>query len=402
MFILTLLVILPMMCFKLPHSWYFSSLLWTEDDMMATVWDRNARRLAEAKLHIEGLPLRNERKSNTGAKFSAGNASIVIGVVSVRRESQQIETGYLTQVMSGVTRMINISSKFLDVDVFICDTFAGSGMHKEPKWLSSRFKMHQRFPNGNRSYIDISPFVKEKQDYAYCLEKASEYRAKYTILLEDDAVPFENMLSVIGDVLNGTFNHRQVGEQSRKTVTAYFTSKQLLSSSFEERDRLGFLKLYYPERWQGFSVEYQSILELAGWGILSGCVTVTISLKYTRDVRRPFTLGALYGVIIALVVGRPHLIQYRRISNQLYTMRPAPDCCTQGHLYTQQSSDIFLRELQKHLYLYPDSSLPKDLFLDNTAVEFKLKNYVIEPNLIKHVGFVSTLKGPSIRPADFW
>ena len=81
----------------------------------------------------------------------------------------------------------------------------------------------------------------------------------------------------------------------------------------------------------------------------------------------------------------------------------APECCTQGHLYTQQSSDIFLRELQKNLYLYPDSSLPKDLFLDNTAVDFKLtKYYVIEPNLIKHVGFVSTLKGPSIRPADFW
>ena len=295
MFVLTLLVILPMMCFKLPHSWYFSSFLWTEDEMVAAVWDRNAQRLAEAKLHIEDLPLRNERKSDTAATFSSGNADILIGV-SVRRESKHVETGYLTQVMAGVTSMINISSKFLNVDVFICDTFAGSGPHKEPKWLSSRFEMHQRFPNGNRSYIDISPFVKEQQDYAYCLGKASEYRAKYTIILEDEAVPFENMLSVIGDVLNGTFNLRQVGVQSEKAVTAYFTSKQLPPSGFEERGSLGFLKLYYPERLQGFSVEYQIILELDGWGILSGCVTVTISLKYTRDVRRP------------LVVGRPHLI----------------------------------------------------------------------------------------------
>ena len=206
---------------------------------------------------------------------------------------------------------------------------------------------------------------------------------KYVLLLEDDAVPQLEMLQVIHRILHRNHIEDRHGHE------------------------WSLMKLYYPERWQGYSFEIQYVAELISIGVLTGCLFHLIFHKVNRiHVPRtayciqwmPFIIGFLYIVLLCTLVGRQHLIELKRLCLYLYSTKRAPDCCSPGILYPAHQAktvvDVLNRTVCNHNY-------PLDMALATHTRQTQLHTYLVEPNLVKHIGMISTLKGVSNAPWDF-
>jgi hypothetical protein len=77
----------------------------------------------------------------------------------------------------------------------------------------------------------------------YCLEAAYSLGAKYVLLMEDDSIPMEPALDVLLNKIQ------------------YLDTKQ-------DRQHYAYIKLYYPQRWQGYAYDVSRIIEI----ISIGCV----------------------------------------------------------------------------------------------------------------------------------
>ena len=159
-----------------------------------------------------------------------------------------------------------------------------------------------------------------------------------------------------------------------------------------------FLKLYYPEKWEGWSNEWRIIMELIFTSALGGAVLTAISCIIHYVVKRkPF--GSLNACIILLfsflfvlytllLLGRPHWLALRNISPHFSSVVPAPGSCTSAIVYPQahlSSIVSYLRESKSSHHSHVD------LILDRYAEDNSLKALLVVPNLVKHIGFVSSL-----------
>ena len=80
--------------------------------------------------------------------------------------------------------------------------FAGPGNHTEVESLSSLVDVSKRFPVNDPSSVIMDNYEKDKEDYAFCIDIALKYQPEYVLIVEDDAIPFANMLKVLKVVLN--------------------------------------------------------------------------------------------------------------------------------------------------------------------------------------------------------
>ena len=128
-----------------------------------------------------------------------------------------------------------------------------------------------------------------------------------------------------------------------------------------------------------------------------GCFCRPKEKRYVM-VRVPFLLGFIYLVLVALSVGRQHLINWRRISKGTYTVLPAPNCCSPAILYKADKA----KELSDYLKtLKCSATFPIDYAIDQFARDGGYSKFLIEPNLVQHIGMLSTLKSWSLHPEEF-
>ena len=378
LFITTFVILLPIICRNHVYSWYFSTWLWTRQELTSLAMEQNAERLLYANNYI------NAQNQGKQTKFATNVTNIVIGVITVKRGDNELQTGYLTQTVAKLHQILNDPNMmFPGTDAFICNTFAGPGKHEEANNIVKVFKTYKRFPNESISHSILLPFVKERQDYLYCLELALSYNSTYVMLLEDDALPHRNILEILYYLLNEKVVHDDYWNRLGKS------------------DSFAFLKLYYPERWQGFSTDFISAVEISGCGIFGGVLAVGYVIYCTRCRRRylkTFIYGAVYIILLTMSVGRPHLMELRRLSKHLFVLRDSPKCCTPAHLYPTSSARILRLGLQEKVH---DDNEPLDMLIDNILDKHNLPKYLVEPNLAQHIGLLSTLKGVSTRPEEF-
>ena len=373
LYVSTFVFILPLIFNKEPWSIYFSEFYWPKEKVKQIIVKDNDERLYRARQVFEDKSPRMVVREGGDSTFDVA-VDVVIGVITVKRDHDDISTGYLTQVMARLREIIHENTQ-----VFICDTYAGPGLHNEAKQLSMYFKTYNRFPDGSLNHRNISLYIKEKQDYQFCLALAERYNADYTIILQDDALPDKMLFSHLDKVLKRRLPHHE-----------------------NDISHLGFIKLFYPERWQGFGNDYHSLVELAGWGLLShACFLHIRFFTKCKFSTKSLCLSFFYGVFIALSVGRQFLLELRRLSSDLFIIREAPMCCMPAHLYTKASVSVFARELETRLRKAPESTRPLDIVIDQILQKNKLTALLVEPNLVHHIGFVSTLKGVSKNPKNF-
>ncbi|KAG8539285.1 hypothetical protein GDO81_021123 [Engystomops pustulosus] len=292
---------------------------------------------------------------------------LVITIITTRRRP---EYHYLLQVALGfLNRLDDCGADCSDFKLLVCNVDPQPNSHTDACLLSQLLPSVARHLSEEVAEAP-NRFEQEKQDYTYCLSQSLElYSPEYVLLVEDDAVP-----------LHGIFS-------------AFF---QLVQVRFPEEPLGGglYTKFYHPERLQGYvNPEPMRILEWIGLG---GTVGLVLTWLYTVIFQRPrfswwvFVALTLYAMLMAELAGRHYLLEVRRMSPTLYNVVPATECCTPAMLFSQASAR---RTLQYFKELQCEPGYAKDIALYKELGKRKERAWALEPNMVKHVGMFSSLRG---------
>ena len=374
-YVATFLMILPLLCRDWPYSEYFQS--WTREQLIDKASSLNVVRHREAKLYLQQLePSATLRRYET---MRHQPVDITVVVVTIRRMNYQQELGYLTQVVTEFDKLVRREVGGLKMALLVCNTHAGPEPHREAVTLSRYFPTTTRFPIGSFRGAILQSFEKEKEDYVYCLREALLSSTRYVMMVEDDAVPRPQALSVLQHILA----NRVEGHGSRE---------------------LAYVKLYFPERWQGYELSVHTLLELLAIGCLGSGVFVGVRALCGAGERGgmgPYPLmaaGALYLTLLAVAVGRQHVEQWRHLSPHFYTLQSAPGCCTPCVLYPATSAT----RIATHLAGVTCSQhTPLDVAIHRFVADRGDRHFLIQPNLVQHIGLLSSIKGISRSPKEF-
>lgn len=382
MYFVTFCVVLPVLCRNLVHSSFY----WggSEKALAEQVLQLNAARVSQAENSLQNVSA--FRKSI----YSGSDVDIAVGIVTVPRQVPGLKLRYLSQTFVRMHEGVLSyeGDKFHRRALFVCNVHAGPGNHSEALDLESHVLVRNKFPKNDPATVIMDRFEKEKSDYAYCLDVAlASHRPKYVLIVEDDVLPVTDLLDVLEVVLETLVEKRQTTGLEWTTALNW-----------------AYLKLYYPEKWQGYEWESAAMLELCGIALIGGSVWLGLGqLLRSRPLSRGrgrwfFAAGFLHASLIALAVGRQCVMEWRRVSRSTYTVVPAPDCCSPAILYPAASA----RQLSAYLgEVRCSAAFPLDYALEQFARKHGGVKYLVQPNLVKHIGFMSSLKTRLERPQDF-
>ncbi|CAM4559568.1 unnamed protein product [Lepidochelys olivacea] len=364
--VVTFGVLAPLICHRLLHS-YFYLRRWHLNPMSQEFLEQNQEDGQAALRYFEDLRTPNSSEIS-GDK--ALRPWLLITIITVQRRN---EFHYVLQVASRFHRLLQqCGPRCRSHQIFLCNVEQEPGSHEDARLLGTFFAMVSRYKNWEDPNASVNQFEKEKQDYAFCLEQSLlAYSPEYVLLVEDDAVPEEEIFPVL--------QHLLLARLSKPHL----------------KDAL-YLKLYHPERLQRYiNPEPMRILEWLGLGMFLGPL---LSFVYSWVSGRPgltwpiVLFFALYSMALGELVGRHYLLELRRLAPALYNVVPATECCTPAMLFSAPSARRVLGYLQE---LHCRRGFAKDIALYSLLRTKGEKAYVVEPNLIMHVGMFS-----SLRPND--
>ena len=382
LYITTFAVVLPIMCNDWAYShYYFRG--WSRSDMekrAVNVNDYYSKKANDYIDTIKGLSLPTRQ--------SVEEVDIVIGVVTVPRFHPTHSVNYLTQTFVALHKSLSEDSiHFKRRVLFLCNTYPGPGNHTELKTLESFVPIHHKYPKHNASATVMNKFEKEKDDYAYCIDIALTYNPKYIVIIEDDTLTLSHFFEVLYYILSTMVENRLVGEEYKRNSREW-----------------AYLKLFYPNRWKGYAFEIMPVTELVSLGSIGGSVFVLLGYQCNKRERSLFSnityflVGSFYITLLVFMIGRQYVMEWRRMSKFTYRVVPAPDCCSPAILYTANKAKQLSAYLKGKTC---SSSYPIDFVMDEFAKFNNLDKYLVEPNLLQHIGMFSSIKAKSTYPQRF-
>lgn len=373
----TFLVVLPILCKDVIYSVFYLYTLDQKDKRLDSMVHANDHRIKQArnffkKRHVDEM----EHLVHTMTK----QVDVLFTVLTTsrnRNRPNRYQPQYLTQTLARLLELLDLKQHKLSSQVAICNVDHDPSSYHEFWWVRNMTRnVHTFQKQTGRSLSVLHPVEKEKQDYVFCLESSGTFNAKYVLLLEDDALPHSDFLTVLDHVLD--FHLRVIKHKDEL---------------YAQSAPWSFVKLYHPERLQGyFSLEQERLLELFSIGAFCGTILSLIYSQFWTRTRKLYTwlMFALYAMILVMAVGRTNVQELRRyFAPYLYSIVPAPDCCTPAMLYP--------REQISNLIQYMDSmectlGFAKDSVLTQYRTEKQLSAYLVQPNLIQHIGLHSALR----------
>ena len=354
---LTFFVVLPKLCKNLAYSMYYNP----PSDPYDNLNERNDKRTKEATGFFESIsgshkfvPYNYSERQHSKLEFS-------LVVVSVKRRA---DPHYLLQV---VARLLPQVQRDQDRSkLIILNVDKEPAVNEDAVYLSKYVRVVSR---GMNSLVAQDTFEKEKEDYVMALEVGLQTRSQYIIIVEDDAMPVQNLLSTL------------------RIILGYKMPWRWLRSNSD----VAFLKLFYPEKWQGFGIP--EIPEVICIAVLMGMLSVYLhkklqNINHVLILAVLFITWALYIVLVMYAVGRQHLIEMRKMSPLLHTVSQAPGCCTPAVLYNRVKARLLVRFLRDSKC---SVKYPLDFALDDFSKKFNHCRYLVTPNLFTHIGVYSSL-----------
>ena len=225
---------------------------------------------------------------------------------------------------------------------------------------------------------DANIFERGKDDYVFCLRTAAgRFRSRYYLVLEDDVLVRDGALESVNFVMN------------------YF-------GLFAADDWL-FLKLYYPDKWSGYGRSVDTLAELAGYSVLGGSLVAAAAsrrLLNCRSMPRSFWVvsGSVFAALVCVGVGRQYVESWRGHFASTHRLVAAPGCCTQATLYPARVVPDVVTHLRR---VRSDYDFSVDVALDGLAQLRGLRRHLLQPNVVKHIGLVSSLRRNSKSAIHF-
>jgi len=347
----------------------------------------NDQRLSDAKQYLQSLPEAEHSTTIGVSSFVAEKQyDLVIVVITMSRERtlanedrQHIfNLGYLTQTVARLLQIFHTdnTAAFHHKKLIVCNVDPQPLSYTEALELSKYVQIVSVYQNQFAKWHDGAKnmFDQEKDDYVYCLKTASSFVSSYYLVIEDDVLLDVNALETVYFIMN------------------YF-------SLFSTVDWL-FLKLYYPMKWSGYGRSWNTVAEVGGYAVLGGSLCVAVMLLIPRHRKcmsicqnSPmwfwFVVGGIFTALLCMSVGRQYVESWRGCFISTHQMIEAPGCCTQAILYPAQ----VISDLGDHLQrVHSDYDFSVDLAIDGFAHVHGLKCYLIQPNVAKHIGLVSSLR----------
>ncbi|XP_063151021.1 post-GPI attachment to proteins factor 4 [Candoia aspera] len=359
--VVTFGVIAPLSCQRLLHS-YFYMRGWYLNPMSQHFLKQSQEEGLSALHYFEQLQNVSEKLTN-----EAVQPWLLITIITVQRRP---EFHYALQVAARFHRLLQECGPFCQHHrLLLCNVETDPSNHWDAKLLAPFFAAVNRY--SGQENLDLLPnrFEKEKRDYTYCLEKSLQlYRPEYVLLVEDDAIPEEGFFPVLHHLLQIRF------------------SKPHLRNAL-------YIKLYHPERLQRYiNPEPMRILEWLGLGMFSGSF---LGFVYSWASSRSslswsiVLFFALYSMMLVELVGRHYVLELRRLAPSFYNIVPVTECCTPAMLFSAPSAHRVLRYM-KEVHCHP--GFAKDTALYSLLRTKGEQAFVVEPNLVRHVGMFSTLR----------
>ena len=276
----------------------------------------------------------------------------------------------------------------LHVHLSVCNVDSDPDSYKEAQRLKSLIQVYNRF-----SKLSLSmdhPLEKEKADYVFCLKKSLELKPRYVLLIEDDALPEEDFFPVLQHMIHTRLDNHYVG-----------------GSLLPNPDPGVYIKLYHPDRLLGFiSPESDRVPQLLSFGLVFGTIVALIYTRQTWEdqsseprnwqVWQNWLWFFIYFVLVALAVGRVNLIQFRRLfSPNLYTLVAAPECCTPAMLFPNEGALQVATMLER---VKCKMGYGKDAAIWRWRKTNKITGYMVQPNMVTHIGLYSALRTAILDP----
>ena len=345
--VVTFFIVLPILCGTWPYSPYYRAASSEEKEEEEDDDDSFFRS------YLAGLAGGHEDNNNDS------QVTLLVTIVTVRREGQF----YLSRVVARLHQLLSKDNGAGDVRVLICNVDHIPELHQEALDLGRIYPVVQRDGQHQQQPSSNTVINKEKEDYVFCLNASRHqmFRADYVLVLEDDAVPHEDLLPVTRRVID------------------YLSVR---------RPDFFYVKLYHPERIQNYW--QPEPWRIAEWLAVSVLSVFLLTLRFR--LRRPF-LWIVYVMVLMECLGRPHTVLRlkRWIGPAAYNLLAATECCTLAMLFTDTSAYIASTYLSS---ITCTRGYAKDTALYHYARQSqgRLQAFVVEPNLVQHIGIVSTLR----------
>lgn len=388
LFVITFILIIPPLCIKLPFSKFYY-VYNKKNDVSKKAELLNTKRYDKSVSYFGALQPNSSKQFYLNMEKS-GQLDLVVTIVSVKRKDHG-NLGYLTQAVARMDKLLKGDTFFKRKFLFICNVDQNPYGHEEAKKLEKYIPVTHRFHNFTANLdkkLDKSPhkslyqqhsfdtYQKETIDYMFCLELAHSMNPDYVLMMEDDTLPLPQSLEVVN-----------------------FKVKWLTSFRNPPIKDFAYIKLYYPPKWQGFANEVKRILEVVAIGMVgTGCFVLVFAFRQKRSVQYFFAVfGAIYLVLISLLLDRQNILELRRLASQFYSLNPSPGCCTPAMFYPKW----VIPELLKYL-AGANNKYHTDIAIYNFITSQNLTAYQIEPNLFVHIGMYTSIHKNSRKdPQEF-
>lgn len=381
----------------LPYSYFYHS-SGAGKPNYERVKDVNNQRRYKAQKVLSGLDTKS-----THAMYLKNAQSrqlrYAIGVVTVARKVHNKNVGpleYLTQVMTQLHHVMAEHHATDTVFPFMCNVDKDPNSHQEALYLENYFpnvtQVYSTLYKQPRSYGSLRVEEREKQDYVFCLEAAMQYEADYVILMEDDSYPNDDFYQVLEHIIKTKLD-----------------TKIERGDRVENNERWGWVKLMIPysltqyhRNWFFFCQWIALAFFTSGiccliFEFYTKCTTISSynskicpTSVYNASSIVAFVFAFTYFMTIIWMIGRPYYIQMRTFSSpHLYALEPGTSCCTQAVLYRPEEIPGIVDYLKKTTC---SPSLPLDFALDEYRETTELKQYLVSPNICRHIGFYSSIR----------
>ncbi|CAG0883969.1 unnamed protein product [Darwinula stevensoni] len=216
----------------------------------------NEARKEEAKRYWNSVDAREHLQFYKEVLESKSYAFAILIITSIRLSSETDEIlnlGYLSQVAAGLDKQIFENG--IRAPLIICKVHEYKRPHREAEELGAFIPVITRQKDAL-----LSSQIKRKQerlDYVACLKEAiSVLQVDVPLLvLQDDALPHPHALKIVQEIISQHFKADLLG-----------------------RD-VALVKLFYPEKWQGYGLNLKGTSELLAFGLLVARSSVSLIMS---------------------------------------------------------------------------------------------------------------------------
>lgn len=375
LYIYTFVFLMPSRCKRLGYSSYFLD----NDAVVPELKTQALERLRDSMEYLENRPINNPRRiGKQGDERHEAGPRICISILTTKRQS---EAKYLIQTVAKLVKETMNSSLVYDLNIVNAEVPPEDNedvMKLQELGLGHISNAHLGKPS--EVLLSMERYDKHRLDLIEALKICNDIKKyNYALVLEDDAFAGRNFANVLDYVVK----------------------------RFHQDNTLGFVKLYHPEKWQGFGYDTKlelCLITLTSFLVLFGfCFFVfgktDITVKSLAKMVLVTVLLCGYIMCFVYTFSRQHLLEFLKFSKYLHFIVNAPGCCTSAVLYPTQVLQDFITYLETKVICssdYPIDLVPYDYFKSKG-----LDTLQVIPNLFHHIGYISSVSSPK-NPREFF